>query len=77
MRADERAHFAKTVLENPVFLEAFTKLESNAVNRAVAAKPDEHDLRVTALAEVRALRAFRSHCEAIARNTEAPKDVSA
>ena len=48
MRDDERAHFAKVLLENPIFIEACQKLESNAVNRAVSAKPDEHDLRITA-----------------------------
>lgn len=77
MRRAEQITYAKQLLENPVFVEACQKLEANAINRAVAAKPDDNNSRLEALACIRAIRAFRSHCEALTRNTEPTQDVSA
>ena len=77
MTPEDRKYHAQELLKNPVFIELCERLESDAVNRVVAAKYDDHEARVTAAADIRAIRTFRQNCEAALRNNPAQKAVPA
>lgn len=73
MNREERQYHAQELLKNPLFSELCETLEKDAVNRCVAARYDDHEARVTAAADIRAIRTFRQNCEAAARNNPAQK----
>ena len=77
MTREERQYHAQELIRNPLFAELCDKLEQDAVNRCVAAKYDDHQARVMAASDIRALRTFRQNCEAAARNNPAQKTAPA
>lgn len=77
MDREERQHHARELLANPLFAELCETLEKDAVNRCVAAKYDDHEARVTAAADIRAIRTFRQNCESLIRNNPVQKAVPA
>lgn len=77
MDRDERQFHAREMLNNPLFAELCAKLEQDAVNRCVAANYADHEARLMAAADIRAIRTFRQNCEAAARNTPATKAAPA
>lgn len=77
MDREERQHHAQELLRNPLFLELCETLEKDAVNRCVAAKYDDHEARLAAAADIRAIRTFRQNCESIIRNNPVTKAVPA
>lgn len=74
---EQRKHYASELLTNPVFVGVMDAIERAAINRAVHANPTDHLAHQAALAEVRAVRTFRQHCEAMASNKPPPKDAPA
>lgn len=77
MDREERQHHARELLANPLFAELCARLEADAVNRCVAANYADHEARVTAAADIRAIRNFRQNCEAILRNNPVSKSAPA
>lgn len=77
MDREERQHYAREILSNPLFAELCESLEKDAVNRCVAANYSDHEARVTAAADIRAIRTFRQNCEAILRNNPVMKAAPA
>lgn len=77
MRPEERAAFARAMIENPLFTQIMNDMEKHAVDHCVMAKPEDHETRAAMAAEVRAIRKFRQKItsaieEANAPNTSAP-----
>lgn len=77
MDKEERQFHARELLNNPLFTELCAKLELEAVNRCVAANYADHEARLTAAADIRAIRTFRQNCEAILRNNPVTKAAPA
>ena len=77
MDADERRHLAEQLLTNPLFDVVMDELEQNAINRCINAPMIDDELRGAAAAETRAIRAFRSNCEALLRNNQPRKGAPA
>jgi hypothetical protein len=73
----DREHYAREILNNPLFLEIMEKLERDAVNKAVNAIPTDTLAQQAALAEIRAARSFRRQCEFEIRNKPVPKAAPA
>ena len=64
---EQRAYYAKELLDNPLFAHIMDTLEADAINSGVYAKLTDHEAHQAAMAEVRAVRNFRQACEAFAR----------
>lgn len=60
MSPEHKRARAREWLADPLFKEIFASLEASAINRAMYAKPDEHDKRLEALCEARAIRSLLS-----------------
>lgn len=73
MDAQELQFHAQELLRNPVFAQMCAKMEQEAVERCISAKYSDHEARLTAAADIRAIRTFRRNCEALARNNPAKK----
>ena len=77
MNDEQRAYNARALLDNPVFNELIIRLESEALDRGVNAKFNDHEARQAAMADIRAVRSFRSACESMTRNKPEPKAAPA
>ena len=77
MSEQEREHHAREILNNPLFAALMTKMEQEAINRAVNAPLTDNQAQQAALAEVRAVRSFRQNCEFILRNKPPSKAAPA
>lgn len=77
MSEQEREHHAREILNNPLFSALMTKMEQEAINRAVNAPLTDNQAQQAALAEVRAVRSFRQNCEFILRNKPPSKAAPA
>lgn len=62
---------ARMILEHPIVMEIFEYMESQALNGAVNAKITDIETPAAFLAEVRAIRRFRSELDFIITNGEA------
>lgn len=60
MSPEHKQARAREWLADPLFKEIFAGLEASAISRALYAKPDEHDKRLEALCEARAIRSLLS-----------------
>lgn len=56
----ENINAARQILDHPIVAEILTSMESDALNSAVNAKLTDTDTPTAYLAEVRAIRSFRS-----------------
>ena len=77
MDKEERQYLAREILNNPLFTELCERIEKDAVDRCVAANYADHEARLTAAADIRAIRTFRQNCEAILRNNPVMKAAPA
>lgn len=66
-----RAEAARDILSISLFGELMDELEAASVNAAVHAQPTDHEARQAHLAQVRAIRDFRSRVEVISREDQA------
>jgi len=73
----ERRSLAEQILTNPLFPLVMNRLEQDAVERGVDAAMTDNEMRAAAMAEVRAIRAFRSNLAAMLRDTGSRKGVPA
>lgn len=71
MTPEERKSLAEQLLSNSLYEEIMTSIEDNAKETLIYA--DTEQARVEAQWRVRAARAFRADCEALARNTQPRK----
>ena len=69
----ERAALAKSILDNPLTDEILGDLERAAIDRCVMAPMTDHEMRMAAAAEVRAIRAFRHTLRASLQDTSPRK----
>ena len=65
MDKEQRAAHARSLFQDPVFIEIMDGLETDALNSGVYAKTIDNDTRAAAMAEVRAIRALRLKLTAI------------
>jgi hypothetical protein len=77
MDKEERQHHAREILNNPLFNMILEKLEQDALAMALSASLTDHSAHQAQIAYIRALRSFRSDCEALLRNTPATKAAPA
>ena len=72
IRYDKQAiSAARMILDHPVVMEIFNDMEAEALNAAVNAKITDEETPAAFLAEVRAIRKFRSNLNFIVTNGEA------
>lgn len=69
--SQQSIHAARMILEHPIVMEIFNHMESQALDGAVNAKITDIETPAAFLAEVRAIRKFRSDLEFIILNGEA------
>ncbi len=74
---EDRQHFARELLQNPLLTEILAKLEADAVSIAVAARPDDHLAHQAQISYVRAIRDFTADLKANARDTQPVKAAPA
>jgi hypothetical protein len=77
MTPDERRSLAEQITTNPLFHETLSVLETAAIDRGVYAPMTDDDTRAAAMAEIRAIRAFRQHLEAALQDTPTRKGAPA
>lgn len=77
MTPRERASLAQQILGNPLLKTVLDDLEKAAMEQGIYAKQNDHETRQSAMAEVRAIRAFRFNLEACLLDNEARKGVLA
>lgn len=77
MDKEERQFQARELLDNPVFIEICKQYEKDAVDRCIAAPYADHEARIVAAADIRAVRTFRQNCEAILHNNPVMKAAPA
>ena len=70
-----RESHARDMLNNPLFDEIMSALETSAIESMVYAQDDE--TRLTGALRVKAVRSFRSDCEAMLRSDREPKAAPA
>jgi hypothetical protein len=73
----DRKALAEQILSNPLVPVILAEIERDAVERGVFAPMTDHEARSAAMAEVRAIRAFRQHLEASLRDTPPRKGAPA
>jgi hypothetical protein len=73
MNAKERASLAEQIISNPLFDVVLDELERDAIERGVYAPLNDSETRQSAMAEVRAIRAFRSNLSASLRDNRPTK----
>lgn len=64
VNAHERAELARQILDNPLFGAVLSELEQAAIETAINAPILADNIRAAAMAETRAIRAFRSKLRA-------------
>ena len=64
---------AEYLLSNRLLKQIFADIEADALERAVAAKPSDDELRRTSTQEVRAIRAVQRQLEVLAKAQTKPK----
>lgn len=69
MTPQERRALAEQMVTNPLYEETLARLEADAIETGVNAPMTDHEARSAAMAEVRAIRAFRSHLAALLQDT--------
>jgi hypothetical protein len=73
MNAKDRASLAEQILTNPLLEVVLNELERDATERGIYAQMNDHETRQSAMAEVRAIRAFRSNLSASLRDNRPTK----
>lgn len=71
MNLDRAALEARQLLDNELLTTTLSKIETEALERAVAAKPQEHEIRASAMADIRAVRSLRNKLNAFIEENEA------
>ena len=77
MTPSERRAAAQQITASPLYTEIMAQLEADAIDRGVYAPITDNDMRQAAMAEVRAIRAFRQNLEALLQDTPAAKGAPA
>ena len=77
MRPEDRKALAEQILSNPLTALVLADLERDAVERGVYAPMTDHEARAAAMAEVRAIRAFRQNLEASLQDNRPRKGAPA
>lgn len=75
MTPEQRASHARDLLNNPLLNEIFDRLEKDATELCIFAENDTD--RASAAMNVRAIRSFRSDCEAMLRSDRKRKAAPA
>jgi hypothetical protein len=73
MNAKDRASLAEQIISNPLLEVVLNELEHDAIERGIYAQPNDHETRASAMAETRAIRAFRSNLAASLRDNRPTK----
>jgi hypothetical protein len=73
MNAKDRASLAEQIISNPLLEVVLNELEHDAIERGIYAPPNDHETRQSAMAEARAVRAFRSNLAASLRDNRPTK----
>ena len=73
MTPRERASLAEQIIQNPLYDIVLDEIERTAIERGVYAPLNDHETRQAAMAEVRAVRAFRENLAASLRDTRPMK----
>jgi hypothetical protein len=73
MNAKDRASLAEQIISNPLLEVVLNELEHDAIERGIYAQPNDHETRQSAMAEARAVRAFRSNLAASLRDNRPTK----
>lgn len=77
MTPQDRKALAEQILTNPLTDLILREIELDAIERGVNALMTDHETRSAAMAEVRAIRAFRDHLKASLRDTAPRKGAPA
>lgn len=77
MTPRERAELARQILDNPLFTAVLDDIEKSAIETGINAPALADDIRAAAMAEVRAIRAFRSNLRAMLEDTRPRKGAPA
>lgn len=77
MTPNERRSLAEQITTNPLYDETLSMLEAAAINRGVYAALTDDETRAAAMAEIRAIRAFREHLAAALQDTSPRKGAPA
>lgn len=77
MRPDERKALAQQIVSNPLTDIILDAIERDAIERGVFAPMTDDEARAAAMAEVRAIRAFRQNLAAALRDTPTRKGAPA
>ena len=77
MSQHERKSLAEQMLANPLFPVLMDDLERDAIDRGVNAAITDDETRAAAMAEARAIRAFRSNLATLVRDTGLRKGAPA
>ena len=73
MNPKDRASLAEQIISNPLLDVVLDELERDAIERGIYAQPNDDPTRASAMAEVRAVRAFRAALIASLRDTRVAK----
>jgi hypothetical protein len=73
MNAKDRASLAEQIISNPLLEVVLNELEHDAIERGIYAQPNDHETRQSAMAEARAVRAFKAALMASLRDTRVAK----
>lgn len=71
MTEAQRLALANELLNNPLVDDLLNEIEWSAINRGVAADQKDDEARAAAMAEVRAIRSFRSKLKFIPEQAKA------
>jgi hypothetical protein len=77
MTPEDRKALAEQIQSNPLTAVILDAIEKDAVERGIYAPATDHEARAAAMAEVRAIRAFRHHLDAMLRDTAPRKGAPA
>jgi len=67
MTPEQRIARARSLLDDPLFVQIMAEFEVAAIDRAIYAKPSDHEARQAALCDARAIRDLRGKLAAIVR----------
>ncbi len=73
MNAKDRASLAEQILTNPLLEIVMSELERDATERGIYAPLNDNETRQSAMAEVRAIRAFKASLTASLRHDRVVK----
>lgn len=77
MTPDERQRAAQALLSMPLFIQLWDELEMSAINRCIAAKPEDDETRRVMASEARVIRLFRDKIKALSQSSVEGKKAPA